>query len=179
MKDSYSYTDTMAQYVWKPKSYKEDHVNCVFHSLVIWETFAMSNFGVIWLLHIHVLWFTKICDGLLFFFFVSFSAFVLVFFRLCSLSVMVPFLSPVSCLSPETNTSSSPLMKSVFGIENSPTKTGDNMKKKHQKKDKRANRETFVCMMLPFFLEGTCMFTSLKSFQRLVYISTQSPMWQL
>lgn len=151
MKDSYSYTDTMAQYVWKPKSYKEDHVNCVCHSLVIWETFAMSNFGVIWLLHIHVLWFTKICDGLLFFFFVSFSAFVLVFFRLCSLSVMVPFLSPVSCLSPETNTSSSPLMKSVFGIENSPTKTGDNMKKNTQKKTSVQTEKLLFAWCYPFF----------------------------
>lgn len=48
----------------------------------------------------------------------SFFAFCYFFRALFSLLVTAAFLSPVSCLFPETNTSSSSLMKAVFCIEN-------------------------------------------------------------
>lgn len=121
----------------------------------------MWNLGAIWLLHIHVLWYTKICDAWPPFF--SFSAFVRVFFCLFSGAVRVAFLSPVSRLSPETNTSSSPLMKPVFRIENSPTRTRDNIKKK----DKNANNATSVAWRY-CFSEGLRISTRLKSLQLFV-----------
>lgn len=99
--------------------------------------------------------------------FFSFSAFVLViFFCLFSGVVRVAFLSPASRLSPETNTSSSPLMKPVFRIENSPTRTRDNTKK-----DKNANNATSVAWRYCFeVIEDLCVSTRLKSLQLFVFI---------
>lgn len=50
-----SYNDKIILHLGKPNSLKQDHVNSVCRSLVICETFATLNFGVIWLLHIHAL----------------------------------------------------------------------------------------------------------------------------
>lgn len=81
-------------------------------------------------------------------------------------SFLVPwwfhFLSSVSCLSPETNRSSSPLMKSVFGIENNPRNTGEC----YEKRQWMQTSGTFVARFCTFFFPGGwCVSTRLTSLQ--------------
>lgn len=92
------------------------HVRC---SLAICETLAALNFGVVWLFHIHVLRFTKICDGSLLFPLIFFLCFG---FLWCS-----PF-SLLSLLPKQTQAHR--LWWTVLWFESSPTKNGRIYEKK-------------------------------------------------
>lgn len=119
--ESYTYEDETVKNVWKPDACKQDDADSVCCSLVIWETFATLNYLAppysCALIHRNMQrlarsLFPSVSLPFVFFFFFQ------IFRALFSLAVTAAFLSPVSCLFPETNTSSSSLMKAVFCIEN-------------------------------------------------------------